>query len=176
MWRGDAAQSDALSDRSTDARCVNPPPGADRCPFSARGTRAGPCVWPLGGTTIPGTTHTCGGSSTAGFGPLRQDPAGGPNLAVEEPPQVCGVPGIVVPPRCQTHGPALVRLAENGQQSAPGDGFTQRAPVLRDHALMLEEAAPAANAIPGADAVERKEIRVERDRPAGADCRVAHAR
>ena len=38
---------------------------------------------------------------------------------------------------------------------------------------MLEEAAPAANAIPGADAVERKEIRVERDRPAGADCRVA---
>jgi hypothetical protein len=44
---------------------------------------------------------------------------------------MCGVPGIVVPPRCQTHCPALVPRAENGQQSAPGDGFTQRAPVLR---------------------------------------------
>jgi hypothetical protein len=44
---------------------------------------------------------------------------------------VCVVPGIVAPPSGQTHGPALVPLAENGQQAAPGGGFTPLASVLR---------------------------------------------
>src|SRR5438105_15227743 len=64
-------------DRSAEVRtrvCCQVVAGC--CPFAAMGTRAGPCVWPLGGATIPGTTHLCGSSSTAEFDPLRQDPAG----------------------------------------------------------------------------------------------------
>ena len=50
-------------DRSAEVRtrvCCQVVAGC--CPFAAMGTRAGPCVWPLGGATIPGTTHTFGGA------------------------------------------------------------------------------------------------------------------
>jgi hypothetical protein len=49
---------------------VNPPPGANFYPiYSTRDSAVG-CFWQLGGTHIPGTTNTFGGTSTAEFGPL----------------------------------------------------------------------------------------------------------
>lgn len=56
--------------RTTGAGCVNPPPGASFYPiFSTRGG-SGACLWQLGGTFIPGTMNTFGGSSSAEYGPL----------------------------------------------------------------------------------------------------------
>jgi hypothetical protein len=60
-----------------------------------------------------------------------QDPAGGPNSAVEEPSQVCVVPGDRGTTPLPDARPALAPRPENGQQSAPGGGIMQRAPVLR---------------------------------------------
>jgi hypothetical protein len=58
-------------DRSTGANCVNPPPGANFYPiYSTRSNSGVGCFWQLGGTYIPGTTNTFGGTSTAEFGPL----------------------------------------------------------------------------------------------------------
>jgi hypothetical protein len=58
-------------DRSTGANCVNPPPGANFYPiYSTRSNSGVGCFWQLGGTHIPGTTNTFGGTSTAEFGPL----------------------------------------------------------------------------------------------------------
>jgi hypothetical protein len=52
------------------AGCVNPPLGAEFYPlFTTRGGN-GSCTWQFGGTNIPGTKETFGGSSTAEFGPL----------------------------------------------------------------------------------------------------------
>ena len=49
--------------------CTNPPPGAAFYPiYSTRGR--GGCAWQEGGTHIPGTTNTFGGTSTAEYGPL----------------------------------------------------------------------------------------------------------
>jgi hypothetical protein len=49
--------------------CVNPPPGAQFYPiYSTRGSSA--CAWQEGGTHIPGTTNTFGGTSTAEYGPI----------------------------------------------------------------------------------------------------------
>jgi hypothetical protein len=65
-------------DRNTGANCVNPPPGAQFYPLYTTNTASIPdlapsaCVWQLGGTNIPGTTNTFGGSSTTEFGHLFQ--------------------------------------------------------------------------------------------------------
>jgi hypothetical protein len=56
-------------DTNTGVGCVNPPPGASFYPiYSTRGTSA--CGWQEGGTHIPGTVNTFGGTSTAEYGPL----------------------------------------------------------------------------------------------------------
>ena len=57
-------------DRTTGANCVNPPAGAQFYPLYTTGTQHGGCVWQQGGTHIPGTTNTFGGSSTTEYGPL----------------------------------------------------------------------------------------------------------
>ncbi len=57
-------------DRSTGAGCVNPPNGANFYPLYTTNTSGGQCVWQEGGTFIPGTTNTFGGSSTTEYGPL----------------------------------------------------------------------------------------------------------
>jgi hypothetical protein len=63
--------------RLTGAGCVNPPNGATFYPFYSTATVGGQCVWQLGGASIPGTTNTFGGNSTAEFGPfLVSDYAG----------------------------------------------------------------------------------------------------
>jgi len=50
--------------------CVNPPSGAQFYPlYSTRGGRGPACAWQEGGTHIPGTTNTFGGSSTTEYGP-----------------------------------------------------------------------------------------------------------
>lgn len=50
--------------------CVNPPPGAQFYPiYSTRSGPNGTCAWQEGGTFIPGTTNTFGGTSTAEYGP-----------------------------------------------------------------------------------------------------------
>lgn len=69
--RIEAADFGGNCDRSTGANCVNPPPGANFYPiFSTRKDSSVGCSWQLGGTHIPGTTNTFGGTSTAEFGPL----------------------------------------------------------------------------------------------------------
>jgi hypothetical protein len=58
------------TDPSPGAGCVNPPTGAEFYPlFTTRGGN-GSCTWQFGGTNIPGTKQTFGGSSTAEFGTL----------------------------------------------------------------------------------------------------------
>src|SRR5204862_8235281 len=57
-------------DPNTRANCTNPPPGSNFYPFSSTGTSGGQCVWHQGGSHIPGTTNTFGGSSAAEYGPL----------------------------------------------------------------------------------------------------------
>jgi hypothetical protein len=47
---------------------VNPPARADFYPIFTTGSSAGHCVWQLGGTHIPGTTNTFGGSSATEYG------------------------------------------------------------------------------------------------------------
>jgi hypothetical protein len=69
--RIEAADFGGNCDRSTGANCVNPPPGANFYPiFSTRTDSSVGCFWQLGGTHIPGTANTFGGTSTAEFGPL----------------------------------------------------------------------------------------------------------
>ena len=58
------------ADPNPGSGCVNPPPGAAFYPFYSTGSVGGACVWQLGGASIPGTTNTFGGSSSAEFGPL----------------------------------------------------------------------------------------------------------
>jgi hypothetical protein len=50
--------------------CVNPPASANFYPFYSIRGGASKCTWQLGGASIPGTTNTFGGSSTAEFGSL----------------------------------------------------------------------------------------------------------
>jgi hypothetical protein len=69
--RIEAADFGGNCNRSTGANCVNPPPGANFYPiFSTRNSDAVGCFWQEGGTHIPGTKNTFGGTSTAEFGPL----------------------------------------------------------------------------------------------------------
>jgi hypothetical protein len=80
--RIEAADFGGNCDRSTGANCVNPPPGANFYPiYTTRGSRSVGCFWQLGGTHIPGTTRTFGGTSTAEFGPLLFLDYPGPGFA-----------------------------------------------------------------------------------------------
>jgi hypothetical protein len=56
------------ADPNPGAGCVNPPVGADFYPIFTTGTAGGSCVWQLGGTHIPGTTNTFGGTSATEYG------------------------------------------------------------------------------------------------------------
>jgi hypothetical protein len=56
------------ADPDPGAGCVNPPVGADFYPIYTTGSSGGGCVWQLGGTHIPGTTNTFGGTSATEFG------------------------------------------------------------------------------------------------------------
>jgi hypothetical protein len=49
--------------------CTNPPPGAAFYPIYSTQTKAKDCAWQEGGTLIPGTTNTFGGTSTSEYGP-----------------------------------------------------------------------------------------------------------
>jgi len=73
--RIEAADFGGLCNRTTGENCVNPPPGANFYPIFTT-TRAkghgGSCMWQEGGTYIPGTKKTFGGTSTAEYGPLLQ--------------------------------------------------------------------------------------------------------
>jgi len=69
--RIEAADFGGNCDRSTGANCVNPPPGSNFYPiYTTRNSDEAGCLWQLGGTHIPGTKQTFGGTSTAEFGPL----------------------------------------------------------------------------------------------------------
>jgi hypothetical protein len=58
------------ADPSPGAGCVNPPQGAEFYPlFTTRGGN-GSYTWQFGGTNIPGTKETFGGTSTTEFGDL----------------------------------------------------------------------------------------------------------
>lgn len=58
-----------ICDRMTGAHCVNPPPGAKFYPIYTLVKVNGQCVFQQGGTHIPGTTNTFGGSSATEYGP-----------------------------------------------------------------------------------------------------------
>ena len=67
--RIEAADFGGICNRSTGANCVNPPPGSNFYPiFSTRNDDTVGCFWQLGGTHIPGTKNTFGGTSAAEFG------------------------------------------------------------------------------------------------------------
>ena len=70
--RIEAADFGGICNRTTGENCVNPPPGANFYPIYTTGSLAGGCIWQEGGASIPGTTNTFGGNSTAEFGPLLQ--------------------------------------------------------------------------------------------------------
>jgi hypothetical protein len=73
---------------STGANCVNPPPGANFYPIYTTNTVGTSCVWQLGGTAIPGTTNTFGGTSATEYGttPLKlaYPSVGGPVFIYED--------------------------------------------------------------------------------------------
>ena len=56
------------ADPSPGSGCVNPPVGTDFYPIFTTGSSGGGCIWQLGGTHIPGTTNTFGGTSTSEYG------------------------------------------------------------------------------------------------------------
>jgi hypothetical protein len=69
--RIEAADFGGACDRNTGTGCVNPPPGTNFYPlFTTRNDRQSGCLWQEGGTHIPGTTNTFGGSSKTAFGDL----------------------------------------------------------------------------------------------------------
>jgi hypothetical protein len=68
-FEADMPAIEASCDGLTGAGCVNPPPGANFYPIYTT-TGSGACAWQQGGTHIPGTTKTFGGSSTTEYGKL----------------------------------------------------------------------------------------------------------
>jgi hypothetical protein len=69
--RIEAPDSGGICDRNTGTNCVNPPAGSNFYPFfTTRSSGSVGCFWQLGGSHIPGTTNTFGGSSAAEYGPL----------------------------------------------------------------------------------------------------------
>jgi hypothetical protein len=71
-------------DMITGAGCVNPPPGAAFYPIFSTRKDGGACSWQIGGTSIPGTRRTFGGTSKAEFGSLLALLFPGP--LIEQPP------------------------------------------------------------------------------------------
>jgi hypothetical protein len=67
--------------------CVNPPPSAELYPIYSTRTGNDACAWHEGGTHIPGTTNTFGGTSTTEYGPT---------LGVYYPPLAGFAAGTVV--------------------------------------------------------------------------------
>jgi hypothetical protein len=57
-------------DTETGVGCVNPPPGAEFYPIYSTMQQGGDCAWREGGTFMPGTTDTFGGTSATEYGPL----------------------------------------------------------------------------------------------------------
>jgi hypothetical protein len=55
-------------DAQTGAHCVNPPPGAEFYPIYTAAHFRGTCVLQQGGTHVPGTFNTFGGSSATEYG------------------------------------------------------------------------------------------------------------
>lgn len=49
--------------------CSNPPPGAVFYPIYTTQANGKDCAWQQGGTLVPGTTNTFGGTSTSEYGP-----------------------------------------------------------------------------------------------------------
>jgi hypothetical protein len=77
------------ADPSPGAGCVNPPVGADFYPIFTTNSSGGGCIWQLGGTHIPGTANTFGGTSATEYGttllPLFYPAAnGGPQYIYED--------------------------------------------------------------------------------------------
>jgi hypothetical protein len=58
------------SDPHPGLGCTDPPAGAAFYPFFTTTTSNGSCYWQLGGTNIPGTTRTFGGSPAAEYGTM----------------------------------------------------------------------------------------------------------
>jgi len=81
--RIEAPDSGGICNRTTGADCVNPPPGANFYPIYTTTTdgESHACAWQLGGTHIPGTDKTFGGTSTAEYGPLLQSTYASGNAA-----------------------------------------------------------------------------------------------
>jgi len=66
--RGEPGNHQPECDRDTGAHCVNPPPGAQFYPLYTLGKGDGRCWFQQGGTHIPGTFNTFGGSSKTEYG------------------------------------------------------------------------------------------------------------
>ncbi len=66
--RGEPGNPTPQCDRVTGANCVNPPPGAQFYPIYTLARANGQCVLQQGGTHVPGTTNTFGGSSRTEYG------------------------------------------------------------------------------------------------------------
>ena len=58
------------ADTNPGAGCVDPPTGANFYPIFSTTGGSSKCSWQLGGASIPGTTNTFGGTSTAEYGGL----------------------------------------------------------------------------------------------------------
>ena len=66
--RGEPGNPAPECDRETGAHCVNPPPGAEFYPIYTLAKADGRCWFQQGGTHVPGTTNTFGGSSKTEYG------------------------------------------------------------------------------------------------------------
>jgi hypothetical protein len=66
--RGEPGNPAPECDRETGAHCVNPPPGAEFYPIYTLAKADGRCWFQQGGTHVPGTTNTFGGSSQTEYG------------------------------------------------------------------------------------------------------------
>ena len=59
-------------DTLTGSGCTNPPPGAAFYPLYTTTSNKNACAWREGGTHMPGTANTFGGTSTTEYGNLVQ--------------------------------------------------------------------------------------------------------
>jgi hypothetical protein len=66
--RGQPGNPDPQCDGPAGANCVNPPTGAQFYPIYTLGRSHGQCVFQQGGSHLPGTTNTFGGSSATEYG------------------------------------------------------------------------------------------------------------
>lgn len=66
--RGEPGNPTPQCDAFTGANCINPPAGAKFYPIYTLGRANGHCVFQQGGTHVPGTTNTFGGTSRTEYG------------------------------------------------------------------------------------------------------------